>query len=168
MSAEQRYVVALGSNQPHHRHGRPEQVLRAALEWLQAEDLQVLAASPILRSSPLGPSRRQYANAAALIRCALMPDALLAQLQSIEHTFGRKRRGRRWQARVLDLDIVLWSGGVWHSAGLTVPHPAFRERSFVLRPMLAVAANWRDPLTGLTTHHLSARQAHLSRRRAPF
>lgn len=155
--AEQRYVLALGSNQPHHRFGAPEMVLGAALERLAAEDLRVLASSPIFRTDPLGPSRRRYANSAALVASALMPEALLALLQNVERTFGRKRRGRRWQARVLDLDIVLWSGGACTSPGLVLPHPAYRNRAFVLRPAVTVAPRWRDPITGLTTRHLLAR-----------
>uniref|UniRef100_UPI0015771B8A 2-amino-4-hydroxy-6- hydroxymethyldihydropteridine diphosphokinase n=1 Tax=Sphingomonas bacterium TaxID=1895847 RepID=UPI0015771B8A len=75
--------------------------------------------------------------------------------------FGR-RRGRRWGARVLDLDIVLWSGGSWRSPGLTIPHPAFRDRRFVLDPMVALAPRWRDPVTGLTIRQLAAQ---LTRRR---
>ena len=58
---------------------------------------------------------------------------------------------------MLDLDLVLWSGGAWSSPGLIVPHPAYRERAFVLGPMLAVAPDWRDPLSGLSTRQLHAR-----------
>jgi 2-amino-4-hydroxy-6-hydroxymethyldihydropteridine diphosphokinase len=79
------------------------------------------------------------------------------QLQSIEARFGRRRRGQRWRARVLDLDIVLWSGGAWASPGLIVPHVAFRERLFVLGPAAKIAGDWRDPVTGLSLRQLLAR-----------
>ena len=62
---------------------------------------------------------------------------------------------------MLDLDIVLWSGGAYAGNGLTVPHLSFRDRGFVLGPALAVAPDWRDPITGLTLRHLHYR---LSRR----
>ena len=123
--------------------------------------ISVLAISPIVASAPLGPSRRRYANAALIVRSIVAPDALLAELKSIEARFGRRRGGQRWRARVLDLDIVLWQGGAWSSPGLTVPHVAFRERRFVLRPAAQIAPRWRDPLTGLTLRQLDAR---LSRR----
>ena len=153
----QRYLIALGSNQRHHRHGSPEQVLRAALAVLGAEAGVVLAAAPLIRSAPLGPSRRRYANGAALIESRLEPDELLDLLKTIEAEFGRRDTGQRWSARVLDLDIVLWSGGPWSSPGLTIPHREFRERSFVLRPALAIAPGWRDPLTGLSLRQLHSR-----------
>ena len=142
----------------HVRHGSPPRVLRAALAALADDKHQRLkAASAIVGSAPLGPSRRRYANAAALVKTTLPPPRLLERLQRIEHSFGRRRRGQRWRARVLDLDIVLWSGGAWHSPGLTIPHPRFRERRFVLTPAARVAPDWRDPVTGLTLRQLAAR-----------
>lgn len=116
----------------------------------------VTARSPVIATAPLGPSRRRYANAAVLLETELDPPALLAGLQRTEGEFGR-RRWRRWGERVLDLDIVLWSDGAFVSASLTVPHPAFRNRAFVLGPASAVAPRWRDPQTGLTLEQTKAR-----------
>ena len=151
------YLIALGSNQRHPRHGPPPQVLCAALAAMAGEGLSIEAASPIIASAPIGPSRRRYANAAACIATPLDPPALLALLQQIETSFGRVRRGQRWGARTLDLDIVLWSGGPWHDKTLTIPHPRFRQRAFVLTPAAAVVPNWRDPAGTCTIRHLHAR-----------
>ncbi len=153
----QRYLIALGSNQRHHKHGRPEQVLRAALAVLQRRGIKVLRASPIVASAPLGPSLRRYANGAAVVKTRLDPAELLDTLKGIEAEFGRRRGGQRWASRVLDLDIVLWSGGAFGSDTLTVPHPAFRSRSFVLTPALTIAPTWRDPISGLSLRQLGAR-----------
>ena len=108
--------------------------------------------SPIIRTPPLGPSIRRFANAAALIDSDLPPPAMLARLKAIERDLGR-RRGRHWGARPIDLDIILWSAGTWRARALTVPHQAFRSRAFVLVPLAAIAGDWRDPLT-----HRSVRQ----------
>ena len=145
------YVVAIGSNR-RGRHGSPEAEVRAAVACLPG----LVATSRIVRSDPVGPSIRRYANAVAVIECVDDPPALLLRLKAIERAFGR-RRGQVWGARVLDLDIVLWSGGAWSSPGLTVPHILYRERDFVLGPLLTVAADWRDPLSGLTVRQLEAR-----------
>jgi len=153
----QRYLIALGSNKRHHRYGGPRQVLRAANAALAAAGVAVEAAAPILTSAPLGPSLRRYANSAALIATDLPPDELLDLLKRIEGQFGRRVGGQRWSTRVLDLDIVLWSGGAWSSPGLTVPHAAFRTRDFVLTPALAIAGDWRDPVTNLSLRQLKAR-----------
>ena len=58
---------------------------------------------------------------------------------------------------MIDLDIVLWSGGRWRSPGLTVPHVGWRARPFVLEPLATVAPGWRDPEGGLAVRHLLAR-----------
>ena len=153
----QRYLIALGSNKRHPRHGPPECVLAAALAELARHGISVERAGPVIRSAPLGPSLRCYANSAALIRTALEPPALLDLLKEIERRFGRRRGGQRWGSRVLDLDIVLWSGEAWGDPGLTIPHPAFRDRGFVLTPAVAIAPAWRDPITGFTLRQLNAR-----------
>ncbi len=141
--------------------GPPRAVLVAAFDALDHEaGIALYARAPIVDSAPLGPSHRRYANSAALVECDLAPLQLLALLQRIERRFGRgraQRRGQLWRARALDLDIILWSGGVWASPDLTIPHREMRNRSFVVEPACAVAGAWRDPVTGLTLAHISAR-----------
>ena len=123
------------------------------------EDIDVFARSAIIGSMPLGPSLRRYANAAAIVSTALSPPALLTRLHDIEQHFGRIRRGQAWRSRTLDLDILLWSGGIWAGSDphLSIPHPAFRIRSFVLSPAAMIAPDWRDPVTGLTIRQLQSR-----------
>ena len=115
------------------------------------------AVAPFISSRPLGPSQREYVNGAALVASPLTPHAMLAMLHGIEMLHGRERRGARWRARTLDLDIILWSGGCVADAQLTIPHPQFRARDFVLGPAAQVAPGWRDPVTGLTLRQLYAR-----------
>ncbi|WP_420384197.1 2-amino-4-hydroxy-6-hydroxymethyldihydropteridine diphosphokinase [Novosphingobium sp.] len=152
-----RYLIALGSNIAHSRHGPPPHVLRAACTALDHAPLHVVATGPIITSTPLGPSRRRYANSAVIIETMLNPLLLLAHLQAIETAFGRTRRGQRWGARTLDLDIILWSGGAWQDDRLTIPHAEYRDRLFVLTPALRIAADWRDPQTGLYVKQTHAR-----------
>ena len=147
----------------HPAHGGPREVIGAAIDALGRAGLIVEAASRTMPSVPLGPSRRRYANAAVVISTEAPPEELLDRLQQIEHAFGRRRRGARWRARVLDLDIVLWSGGPWASERLLVPHPEFRGREFVLGPGAAIAPKWRDPVTGRTLRQLGARLSRASR-----
>lgn len=151
----QRYLIGLGSNIRHQRFGAPQRVLEAALARLHQE-VAVVSAAPILRSAPLGPSRRTYANTAAMVESTAEPEAVLGLLQAIEHEFGRRRRGQRWGARVLDLDLLLWSGGCWASDTLTLPHPELRRRDFVLYPAAKIAPHWRDPHTNRTLRQLCA------------
>jgi 2-amino-4-hydroxy-6-hydroxymethyldihydropteridine diphosphokinase len=144
-----RYAIALGSNR-RGRHGAPAREIAAALHAIGG----VERASPIIATPPLGPSSRTFANAAAVIVTDEPPPALLARLKRIEAAFGR-RPGRRWGARVIDLDIVLWSGGTWSDSRLTVPHVGFRDRAFVLAPLRRIAPDWRDPISGRSVRQLA-------------
>ncbi len=154
-----RYLVALGSNMRVAGIGNPRAVLARAVRALAEAGLEINAVSRVVSSAPIGPSLRHYANGALIAETGLAPDEMLVLLQSVEARFGRNRRGLAWRARPLDLDIVLWSGGCWHSPTLTVPHRHFRERGFVLRPAAQIAPDWRDPVTGLSLRQLAFRAA---------
>lgn len=132
-------------------------MLAAALSALVAAGLEIICVAPIVRSAPVGPSARRYANSAAIIRSKSDPPDLLRLLKRIENVFGRRQGGQPWGARVLDLDIVLWEGACWSSPGLTIPHIGFRDRAFVLGPAIAIAPGWRDPIRRLTLRQLHAR-----------
>ena len=153
------YVIAMGSNMRVPKVGGPRRVLAAAAEILEDRNIALLEMSRVISSAPVGPSQRRYANAAALVETTLAPDCMLRELQSVEREFGRKKAGARWRARQLDLDIILWSGGMWLSPGLMIPHPHFRRRSFVLGPAEEVAPRWRDPVSGLTIRQIAGRGA---------
>ena len=148
--AKTSYALALGSNR-RSRHGSPAATVRAALGALNPDQISSIHFTPAL-----GPAGRSFANAAALLSSRLDPPELLARLKEIERGFGR-RGGQRWGPRVLDIDIILWSGGSWAGPGLIVPHPEMRRRSFVLEPLAEIAPDWRDPVTGATVRQLAAR-----------
>ena len=153
------YAIAIGSNRPHGRYGRPAGVVEAAIAKLD-EEFALFDASPIVLNAAHGPAGRDFANAVALVESRLDPAEMLAQLKAIEVRFGR-RGARRWGPRVLDLDIALWSGGRFRSRRLTIPHPELERRNFVLQPLAAIAPNWA--VGPLAIRHLAARLA----RRAP-
>ena len=150
------YAIAVGSNRPHGRHGRPAGVVAAAIARLDAE-FTLFDVSPIVLNPAHGGAGRDFANAVALVESELEPPEMLRRLKALERQFGR-RSGRRWGPRVLDLDIVLWSAGRYRSRRLRIPHPAIAERDFVLQPLTAIAPAWR--VSGpLTVRHLAERLA---------
>ena len=155
--ARHRYLIALGSNRRHHQIGRPRDVIGAAIVELEKAGVKTIKVGPLIFSKPVGPSRRYYANSAAVVETGLEPDGLMALFKQIERSFGRRQGGQRWSSRVLDLDIILWDGGPFVSSDVTIPHPEFRNRSFVLEPAAVAAADWRDPVTGLSLRQLNAR-----------
>lgn len=140
-----RVAVALGSNLGD-RAGHLSWAVNQLSHLL--EDLRV---SAFEETAPLDVPDLQpdYLNAVAIGRCRLDAPALLDALLALERLRGRTRPGRR-AARTLDLDLVLYGNAVIDHARLSVPHPRFRERPFVVRPLAALAPRWRDPVTGLS------------------
>jgi 2-amino-4-hydroxy-6-hydroxymethyldihydropteridine diphosphokinase len=155
------YAIAIGSNRPHGRFGRPPHVVEAAIARLDQE-FGLFDASPIVINRAIGRAGRDFANAVALVESDLEPVEMLRRLKAIERAFGR-RPGKRWGPRVLDLDIILWSGGRFRSRRLTIPHRELANRGFVLDPLSVIAPGWRA-LGPLSVRHL----AHRLARRSPL
>ena len=148
------YLIGIGSNRRHVRHGRPQDVVQAAIARLDS-DFALFDASPVLINPAFGGAGRDFANAAAMIESDFAPDELLGALKAIERAFGR-RPGRRWGERVLDLDILAWSGGRYRSRALQIPHRGLAERPSAAIPAAAIAPNWPLP-DGLRLRHVRER-----------
>lgn len=96
-----------------------------------------------------------YLNAVMTGDTSLTAEALLDALLALERARGRTRPALR-APRTLDLDLILYGQDVISTPALTVPHPRFRDRPFVLRPLAELAADWKDPVTGRTIGQLAA------------
>ena len=107
MARPQRYLIALGSNVRHHRPGRPPEVLQAALAELQRRGVTIERSSAVMRSAPLGPSRRRYANAAAIVTTSLLPPDLLALCKRVEAALRIPRKTFRAHAEADDVPTAI-------------------------------------------------------------
>jgi 2-amino-4-hydroxy-6-hydroxymethyldihydropteridine diphosphokinase len=150
------YAIAIGSNRSHGRHGRPAGVVEAAIARLD-EQFGLFDASPIVLNPAHGPAGRDFANAVAIVESKHEPPEMLKRLKDLEREFGR-RPGKRWGPRVLDLDLVLWSGGSFRSRRLTIPHAQLGTRGFMLQPLAAIAPEWRVD-GSVRVRHLAQRLA---------
>ena len=127
--------VGLGANV-----GDAQRTLQDAIAALgELPDTQLVRASRIYRSAPVDASGPDYLNAVAQLSTRLSAPELLAQLQHLERAAGRERPYRN-APRTLDLDLLLFGDARIASATLTVPHPRWRERAFVLLPLQELAA----------------------------
>jgi 2-amino-4-hydroxy-6-hydroxymethyldihydropteridine diphosphokinase len=147
--------IALGSNL-----GDRLYHLRRAVRSLQATDgVRVVRCSPVYETKPEGglPRQRDYLNGVVRIRTQKTPDELLIVLKGIEKKFGRRVSKKRGLPRPIDLDIIFFGKRVLRDQALILPHPRFRRRVFVLRPLADIAPRWRDPVTGKTAVDLLRR-----------
>jgi 2-amino-4-hydroxy-6-hydroxymethyldihydropteridine diphosphokinase len=152
-SAVPRIAIALGSNV-----GDREQYVKDAIASL-APVVSNLQLSRLIETEPVDMpgGQRRVVNAAATGETSLSARALLERMLEIEQQLGRTRP-HPGAARTVDLDLILYGSDIIDEPpSLIVPHPRFRERSFVLEPLADVAADWTDPATGLTIAQLLER-----------
>jgi 2-amino-4-hydroxy-6-hydroxymethyldihydropteridine diphosphokinase len=157
--AEGRAVIALGANL-----GDRRTTLEHAVQLIGQQVGEVLARSrwheteALVLASDRGARHPPFLNGAVLVRTALAPDRLLERLQAIERRLGRDRAAepKRWQPRIVDLDLIALDERVVDAQHLRVPHPEMHKRDFVLAPMLEVWPDWRHPLLGRTVTELLA------------
>jgi 2-amino-4-hydroxy-6-hydroxymethyldihydropteridine diphosphokinase len=111
--------------------------------------------SHLYETQPLGPPQPDFLNGAVRLLTPLDPAQLLGWLLEIERDCGRIRRVR-WGPRTLDLDILWVRGTHIQTASLVVPHPELTHRAFAILPLLDVAPDAADPLTGVLYRKLLA------------
>jgi 2-amino-4-hydroxy-6-hydroxymethyldihydropteridine diphosphokinase len=125
-----RTFLSLGSNL-----GDRRAHLRNAIDSLP----DVVAVSPLYETDPVGgPHQGPYLNVVVELDTGLEPMALLGLCHRIESAADRVR-GERWGPRTLDVDIVWMEGVEMNDPILTIPHPHWRERRFVLAPLRDLA-----------------------------
>ena len=138
-----RAFVGLGSNL-----GDRWAHLRRAVDQLRAGGrAPVTAVSSVYETEPVGGPEDQGPYLNLVVELAVAPDAdpyrLLEECRRLEAAAGRVR-ATRWGPRTLDAD-VLWIDGVTvDDPELTVPHPRWRERRFVLVPLAELAPDLAD------------------------
>lgn len=136
-------AIALGSNL-----GDSRAILEEAISILAATPgITLIARSSWYQTLAVGPPQPDYINGCALVQVTFSPQVLLETLLAIEAQKGRIRT-ERWGARSLDLDLLLYDDLILDTPTLTIPHPRMRERAFVLVPLVEIAPNWIDPVTG--------------------
>lgn len=147
-----RCFIGLGSNlaDPH------QQVTQALAELAELDGCQLLRASSLYCSAPVGPQDQpDFINAVAALGTSLEAHQLLDQLQALEQQHQRVRK-QHWGPRTLDLDLLLYGDQTIASARLSVPHPYLHERNFVLYPLHEIAPDLEIPNLGQLSNLLTA------------
>ena len=142
--------IGIGSNVGNKRENFFEAVTRLA----KLPDTRVLKESSLYESEPLGEAKEWYVNGAVEIETKFKPDMLLKKFKNIERSMGRKKVKKRWVARIIDLDILLYDSAVVKKKNLRIPHPEMPTRKFVLIPLSEIAPQVVHPELGVTISEL--------------
>lgn len=130
-----RAFLSLGSNL-----GDRRELLRDAVDSLP----DVVAVSPVYETAPVGgPEQDNFLNLVVQLETSLSPHQLLGVCHRIESSAERVREVR-WGPRTLDIDIIWMDGVTMDEERLTIPHPRWKERRFVLAPLRDLAPDLVD------------------------
>lgn len=147
--------IALGSNLDN-----PLNQCNQALEKIKnIPQTELLHSSSFYKTAPLVPEGKEaldipsYVNAVCEIKTGLTAEKLLGELLKIEKEMGRERC-KKWESRLIDLDLLFFDSQVHTTEALVLPHPEIQNRSFVLEPLREIAPNWTHPKIGKTIEEL--------------
>jgi 2-amino-4-hydroxy-6-hydroxymethyldihydropteridine diphosphokinase len=118
------------------------------------ENCTVKRQSGFYRTEPVGvTSQDWYVNGVICVETGLSAQDLLRFIFSIETHMGRVRK-KKWESRIIDLDILLYEQHVIDEKTLTIPHPLMHKRKFVLMPMVQLDPDLIHPVLGRTMSEL--------------
>lgn len=152
-------MIGLGSNLTTDEFSSSKAILLAAIDSLTKNNITIVKCSRFYETEPVPKSDQPwFVNAVISVKTSLDAEGLLKLLHEIEKDMGRIRR-ERWEARIIDLDLLCYDDQVhpnpneWRSAAAktssddaVIPHARLHEREFVLTPMADIDVNWRHPV----------------------
>ena len=142
-------ILSLGSNL-----GNRKQNLKNCISYINKQIGNVLFESNVYENPAQGfESKNDFLNACIKVKTELKAFEVLSQIQDIEKKMGRIRKTNSYEDRIIDIDIILLNNELIETKKLTIPHKKYRERIFVLKPLLEIG-NYLDPQLFLTTEEL--------------
>ena len=125
-------ILGLGSNLGE----KATFLAQAVVQIAQIPSTKVLTISTAVDSEPVGfLAQQNFLNLCLLISSELNPDELLTATLAIEQRLGRRRTGHQNGPRTIDIDLLFYEGGAWNSPTVTLPHPRWSSRGFVVIPL---------------------------------
>ncbi|MEE9144968.1 MAG: 2-amino-4-hydroxy-6-hydroxymethyldihydropteridine diphosphokinase [Candidatus Binatia bacterium] len=142
--------IGIGSNLGKKKDNYIEALDRIA----KIPDCRIIRESSLYESEPWGDTKEWYCNGAIEIETELKPDLLLKKFKNIERAMGRIKVRKRWGARVIDIDILLFDTLILEEKSLKIPHAEMQNRNFVLIPLCEIAPQVIHPVLGMTISEL--------------
>lgn len=164
-------LIGLGSNLTTDEFATSKDILEAAMVMLEARGVRILQQSDFYETEPVPKSDQPwFCNAVLSADTELCAIDLLKLLHEIEHELGRVRR-ERWEARIIDLDLLAYNDEIFPSAAewgqesqkispehAIIPHGRLHERDFVLIPMMDICPAWTHPVLKKTAENMLSSQ----------
>lgn len=132
--------LLLGSNS-----GNRTKNLYDALALIELHLGRIISTSSVHNTAPWGnKEQNDFLNQAVCIETIFPAQELLEKILDIEKTLGRER-GKKWEARIIDIDILFFNSGIITAPGLIIPHPYLHQRRFALACLDEIAGDFIHP-----------------------
>jgi len=142
--------IGIGSNLGNKRENYLEALERIA----KLPKTRIIKESSVYESQPHGDSKEWYINGVIEIETEIKPELLLNKFKNIERAMGRKKVRKKWGARIIDIDILLYDSLVMNKKSLKIPHPEMHQRKFVLIPLSELAPQVIHPVLSVSISEL--------------
>jgi 2-amino-4-hydroxy-6-hydroxymethyldihydropteridine diphosphokinase len=141
--------LILGGNQ-----GKWKEIFSEAIHKIECQIGQIQLMSSHYKSESWGFESEMFVNQIVVVDSDLSPAKILGLCQQIENALGRTRKGDGYEARTMDIDLLYYDSLIVESPSLQIPHPRIAQRRFVLVPLVEIASDFKDPVTGLTAREM--------------
>ncbi|OFY90749.1 MAG: 2-amino-4-hydroxy-6-hydroxymethyldihydropteridine diphosphokinase [Bacteroidetes bacterium RIFCSPLOWO2_12_FULL_31_6] len=144
-------ILSLGGNM-----GDVKQTFIKAINCLENKVGKLVKSSALYTTKAWGVENQpDFINQVLVFKTQLIPKEVLKICLQTEKEFGRERvEGRKWQKRVIDIDILFYESEIINSTNLIIPHPYLHQRNFVLFPLAELVPQFIHPLLGKTIDEL--------------
>lgn len=141
---QEQIFISIGANL-----GDRASTMGRALRVIQEQQwIEELCCSQIYESEPVGYSNQPwFLNVVASGITSLSARELFTNLKDLEKRLGRKERAR-WHEREIDIDIIFFGNQEYSDELLSIPHPRWHERRFVLLPLIELIGGDAIPPRG--------------------
>jgi deoxyguanosine kinase len=142
MKSQHQIVLSLGSNQ-----GNRLENIENCIDLIHREVGTVIQVSSLYQTAAWGFESDAFYNCALVLHTTASAQKVLNQVLKIEKQLGRVRSGQQgYEARIIDIDLIVFDQEIIESEKLRVPHPLMQDRRFVLLPMQDLNLDWKHPV----------------------
>ncbi len=146
---KEKVILAFGSN-----IGNREENIKTALKFLDANQVKLLKLSSFYKSNPVEYTEQpEFLNCAGIFKTPHSPFKLLRLIKQIEKKMGRKKQIEKGP-RNIDIDIIFYSRVCINTYNLQLPHSSYKDRLFVLLPILEILPDYHPVNSKLTLKEL--------------
>ncbi|MBK9509677.1 MAG: 2-amino-4-hydroxy-6-hydroxymethyldihydropteridine diphosphokinase [Cytophagaceae bacterium] len=135
-----RLILGLGTNL-----GDKNSNLQEAINLIESEIGTIKKKSSVYETQAWGVENQDnYYNMAIEIETNFWPFKVLNMILAIEEKMGRIR-SKKWESRIIDIDILFFNEVSISSENLSIPHPYIQKRRFVLEPVCEISPDYFHP-----------------------